>query len=1002
AGKEIRLVIDLEELGMTGADLVVLAGDYAGNERAILLSHGDKLKVRTYAYVLTDTIEDGGEYIIANSITPGRAAALASQGTDAFTASRNVTVKFDETYGIHIPVESADDSFVWGAIATPYGAALYNLDDYGFLGYVQLEYPYVDWSDPGYADFFGYDAENHALINTAVSSEDAKYYVAYSQGYYLYTMTPGLVGLYEKKAFEQEMTLEELMSVSVTPEEGLLPVGEELQLTAEVTPAYLDDLTVSWSSSDPDVATVSADGVVKALSPGTVTITAASHENPSVKGEAVIRVEASKSLDVILYGNIETAEGPQFAAIDFGVRLTGKVGDAAKTLLGGGRAGNYLYGVTVDESYERYDLTDEFKATAIVESLNMAYAVADAAAFPAMVLQEEVENDDSDAPIFPLEFDSVSVLPNKEWFALWQGDDLWYFPTQELYGFNLVALAYAGNLDNNLFYYGLGDDEHLYLLIMLPGIYEDEDTGEKYADVDLMPIDLGVVPGLSIDEASFAYSLSYIYEQTGEEDLILADNTNQTFWKINVGENEEEETVLTLEFLWKAEELLSVSALFNNYWDAETSLKAAPSPMIKALSAKPAAGTVRAQKAQLPAYPQSALTAGRPINPHADEIRRAQVLVEAPAAGAARVIAPEEAGTLSIVPDVQELVGFVTVSLTETEKTANGFIEIEYDPNEIDFLGIFTGEDAPYYSVNLIEGENGNVVRFAFASLTALEEETAVAMAVFQPHCEDAELTFRVLERGADTAVEETETAQTPGTGHDWEEPSYEWNEDHTEMTATRICRNDPEHKETEVVKSTAEVTVDPTCEGTGVRVYTALFENEAFETQTFEEEIEALGHDWDEPDYEWNEDHTEMTATRICKNDPEHRETEKVQAEKTTVDPTCTEDGKNTYTAVFENEGFETQVYEEVIAAIGHDWDEGTVTKEPGPAENGILHHVCRNDASHTFDEEIPATGVVDPPETGEDDSLSLWALVLAAALTALGLQTYVVRKFELGENDR
>lgn len=49
--------------------------------------------------------------------------------------------------------------------------------------------------------------------------------------------------------------------------------GETLTLTATVTPADATDKTITWSTSDPSVATV-ANGVVTAITPGTATITA--------------------------------------------------------------------------------------------------------------------------------------------------------------------------------------------------------------------------------------------------------------------------------------------------------------------------------------------------------------------------------------------------------------------------------------------------------------------------------------------------------------------------------------------------------------------------------------------------------------------------------------------------------------------------------------------------------------------------------------------------------
>ena len=65
-------------------------------------------------------------------------------------------------------------------------------------------------------------------------------------------------------------------NVELSPLEATLHVGELLQLTAAVIPAYADDLRVSWTSSDPSVADVDWTGVVTARGPGRCEITATS------------------------------------------------------------------------------------------------------------------------------------------------------------------------------------------------------------------------------------------------------------------------------------------------------------------------------------------------------------------------------------------------------------------------------------------------------------------------------------------------------------------------------------------------------------------------------------------------------------------------------------------------------------------------------------------------------------------------------------------------------
>src|SRR5690606_19828581 len=61
--------------------------------------------------------------------------------------------------------------------------------------------------------------------------------------------------------------------VSVDPTAASLLVGDTQQLTANVSPANAANPSVTWTSSDPAVAEVSASGLVTALSAGNATVT---------------------------------------------------------------------------------------------------------------------------------------------------------------------------------------------------------------------------------------------------------------------------------------------------------------------------------------------------------------------------------------------------------------------------------------------------------------------------------------------------------------------------------------------------------------------------------------------------------------------------------------------------------------------------------------------------------------------------------------------------------
>jgi len=71
--------------------------------------------------------------------------------------------------------------------------------------------------------------------------------------------------------------------------------GDEETLIATVTPSDAMNTSVTWSSSDESVATVSNIGVVTAVSAGTATITATADDGSDVKGTCYVTVEAGNS-----------------------------------------------------------------------------------------------------------------------------------------------------------------------------------------------------------------------------------------------------------------------------------------------------------------------------------------------------------------------------------------------------------------------------------------------------------------------------------------------------------------------------------------------------------------------------------------------------------------------------------------------------------------------------------------------------------------------------------
>lgn len=96
-------------------------------------------------------------------------------------------------------------------------------------------------------------------------------------------------------AWFDHITLEEwrgMTGLSIDPAMSKLDLGETLALTAHITPQNATDQTLVWSSSNPDVASVSQ-GIVTAHAYGVATVRAASVDG-LIKAESTIIVESAE------------------------------------------------------------------------------------------------------------------------------------------------------------------------------------------------------------------------------------------------------------------------------------------------------------------------------------------------------------------------------------------------------------------------------------------------------------------------------------------------------------------------------------------------------------------------------------------------------------------------------------------------------------------------------------------------------------------------------------
>ena len=93
-------------------------------------------------------------------------------------------------------------------------------------------------------------------------------------------------------------------SITVTPDKVNLNAGETKQLTKTIAPEDTTNKNVTWSSSNESVATVTEDGLIKAIAKGTAVITAAAEDGSDVKGTCTVTVTENATPKIIKVSSI--------------------------------------------------------------------------------------------------------------------------------------------------------------------------------------------------------------------------------------------------------------------------------------------------------------------------------------------------------------------------------------------------------------------------------------------------------------------------------------------------------------------------------------------------------------------------------------------------------------------------------------------------------------------------------------------------------------------------
>ncbi len=171
----------------------------------------------------------------------------------------------------------------------------------------------------------------------------------------------------------------------------------------------------------------------------------------------------------------------------------------------------------------------------------------------------------------------------------------------------------------------------------------------------------------------------------------------------------------------------------------------------------------------------------------------------------------------------------------------------------------------------------------------------------------------------------DTKEVEVPALGHKYK-GAIKWSEDFKSADATFTCET---CKDVQTAKADVTAKTDnATCTTGGKVTYTAKAELKdkngkvlATATDTKETTVDALGHDY-KAKFDWAEDGSSAKLTLTCKRGDDTQSVDAVvtKDESSCVAPTCTEAGKNVFTATATYEGKEyTDTYTVELPATGH-----------------------------------------------------------------------------------
>ncbi len=96
---------------------------------------------------------------------------------------------------------------------------------------------------------------------------------------------------------------QQIQQITVNATKNVMSVGETMQLTAIISPQEVTNNTLTWSSSNPTIATVNTAGIVTAVSAGSVNIIASANDGSNVTGSFQLVISSVPITSITIGGS---------------------------------------------------------------------------------------------------------------------------------------------------------------------------------------------------------------------------------------------------------------------------------------------------------------------------------------------------------------------------------------------------------------------------------------------------------------------------------------------------------------------------------------------------------------------------------------------------------------------------------------------------------------------------------------------------------------------------